>query len=403
MGQYWMLLNLDKRQSSGELGKISESLSSDALGYLEDHLIHLDGAMATKIPAPNPTVLVKNKNYNKSLTKDKIDHHSKKKWVWEKLLAPLPRFTLGILQKVPNEIVLEILGTLTDNVDLINFSLTNTNIYFPGYKILQRRYLKEASDWEGDRIVCLGDDCEWDDVPPNLFTVAELEEICFEYGIDYDPTSGDSELDSDTNDHSNGTHDGQDAIPENLITALKTKWYSPYSFASEEFERPRFRYGLASESSKRQIMRNFKKEYGCLSWDYEVNAQHLMYAFFEDTIHHPRDNSRSLICNLSKHVYVNIHEVEKLNGDELSWASLVGSNICWTSGGNVADYFQGVDLYHGEWVGDRFACRTLDEVQELGKEQEWRDVTKQEIERIRDLWKYFHGENTWQNKGKGAW
>ncbi|KAL4252151.1 hypothetical protein ABKN59_001707 [Abortiporus biennis] len=373
MGQYWEVVNFDKRQTLRCVCKLGEALfdgSFDNVGY---HFWPFE--LLSKTPTPEVYVIdkdcdpvMKHSHGSKSRSYG-LERIDRSRWKKEYIFSPLSRRTLGDLARLPNEIILEILEQTVDDVDVIHFSLTNTNIYFPGYKVLQRRYLKVATDWEGDRIVCLGHYTQWEDIAPKLFTKAELENICSDGGIEYQLQ------DSNTADN-NGTLNGQDThIPEALFDALRmSKWSRPRDYVYDTFEDARELHGLSPKSTRREV---------------EAHSQ------YEPEV--------VLLCNLSKRVYINILQILNLEGRGLTWTAFLATKICWSSDSSCSMAYQGEDLHYGEWAGDRFACRRMDQLEELGCEGEWKDVTEQEVKRIREIWImdlgcYWQESSGWGNR-----
>ncbi|KAL4252158.1 hypothetical protein ABKN59_001724 [Abortiporus biennis] len=391
MGQYWTIVNIDKRQNLGGMGKLVESLPYYGFRELANHLRRFEAA-GVKDPKvevrvrPTPEPSLKNKAGRKRGISFEETRMS--------LSRPLPRSTLGNFKRVPNELIFEILRQLEDYIDVISFSFTNTNIYFLGYKVLQRRYLDDAADWEGDRIICLGDYAKWNALPKGSFTKSELEKICLDYEIEYQPTLPSS---NDATDTGYNTADDDETIPDALVAALQTEWRNPYEYVEECFPRPRSEYGLSEMTVEKQVSKRLKLNLGWFTTTYTNLATLLKPDFTE---YKYCAEIPPLICNLSKRVYINVLEIKKMQGENLSWIEVMGSRICWSANPRASTAPADDDLCAGSWAGDRFARRRLDQLHELGGEGEWKDVTEHEMERIRKIWIYYFGEEKWQRKSE---
>ncbi|KAI0792466.1 hypothetical protein C8Q75DRAFT_753018 [Abortiporus biennis] len=386
MGQYWTVVNLDKRQNLGSMGKLGEALPYNGFHKLGTHLRRFEGI---KSPEVIVEVIKKDEPESSLQSKPSRKYRSYFNYTKKSITQPLSPSTLGDLGKIPIELLFEILRQLPDFIDVISFSLTNTNIYFLGYKLLQRRYLDDAADWEGDRIICLGDYSEWDTLPRGSFTKAELEKICVDHEIEYKPVL------STPNDGTN-TPDGMaddESIPEDLVTALETKWSTPYEYVENNFRPPRREYGLPGDIFKKYISKRLDLDLQWYSSTY-TNLNTLLEANFKEYSY--TMDSPPLLCNISKRVYIDVCEVLKMEGKNLSWIEVLASRICWSADPSVSMCDDDVELSHGVWAGDRFARRRLDLLHELGGEGEWKDVTEQELERIKSIWIRNFGEDEWQ-------
>ncbi|KAL4252154.1 hypothetical protein ABKN59_001720 [Abortiporus biennis] len=388
MGQYWQVFNLDKHEALHGLGKLGESLPHGGFFQLRNHLKRFE---ATRNRTPKVSILVKNKHYDPQYRGNYSDLQQWCEWITERITQPLlPRSTLGVFQTFPNEILLMILQQMVEYVDIISFSLTNTNIYFLGYSVLQRRYCEDAADWEGDRIICFGDYCQWDDLPPGVFTKKELLDICARHGIRNEDDSVPTPNEGEETEAANSADDTT-TIPQAMIDALKESdiWPNPYEYGGETFRAARENYGCekANDLDKFDVK---------LGW----NVRELMETDFKEytyTLENP-----PLLCNISKRVYIRVLEVSKLQGRDLSWVSLLASKICWSSDPSISmalveDEEESLHLHRGDWAGDRFARRLFSELDDLGGEGEWKDVTDEEVERIRRIWIGQYGEGGWES------
>ncbi|KAI0796132.1 hypothetical protein C8Q75DRAFT_745325 [Abortiporus biennis] len=260
-------------------------------------------------------------------------------------------FPSSSLERIPTEIILKILEGISNNVDLISFSLTNTILYFFGYDILQKRYLENGkADWEGDRLICVGDYADFRDLPPNLYTEDELKNICSDFKLKLTKPQ------------------------QRPIDIICERWQSPYDLASEKWKSVRKHYGLTSQ--KKVIFEHLKitkQPHMC------TNALALLRTAFKDFPY--TDENPPVLCNISKRVYVNIKDYYNTKSG-ISWMDILASNICWSSDPSSAMRY---DVTRGKWAGDRFALRPLSQLHELGGEGDWKNITEGELKRIRRI------------------
>ncbi|KAL4252086.1 hypothetical protein ABKN59_001717 [Abortiporus biennis] len=292
MGQYWVVVNIDKRQILHEIGKLGVSLFNGTFDDIECHLQRFEASYR------NPEVIVvAHWDKNETASEDKhVFQGERTKWEIKSISAPLSRSTLGVFRKVPNEIIYHILEQVIDIVDLIMFSLTNTNVYFPGYKVIQRRYI-EAANWEGDRIICIGDNSDWMELPPNSFTKAELERIYTDYGLDFNLELESQDENEDIQDEYYALGVSRDPLARNL----KTRWSTPYHYVLETFDQPRSNYDL--RSSARQAVERRLERSGPI---FRQNIFPLTTACFDSRAPQcPPDKPDLLLCNISKRVHLN--------------------------------------------------------------------------------------------------
>ncbi|KAA1477024.1 hypothetical protein DENSPDRAFT_884749 [Dentipellis sp. KUC8613] len=312
MGQFWKILNLDKCQVES-LVKLGETFHEGPLAYI-------------MLSRPPPLKLVPYFKPPPSST------------------SPL---RTGGIQGVPDEMVDEIFQYLEDYVDCIRLALTGRR-----YWNLARRHIKRAMtchfaslSWAGDRLICVGDGNDVDDLPHALKT---------------------------------GEFTGVD------LTSLSEVYKNAYSFFSRL-------EGLGRESLRYKIEKDLRK--GLYThWDGPTPfAQRLELAsahIFKDCIPSDVDEYSLVLRNLSKHEFVRYSELpldllpEKQylsQADvDLSWAAL--ARICWSTDSSTSIGYDG-DMHRGVWAGDRLDIVPIEELQEGEKEGEgeakgWKDVSK---------------------------
>ncbi|TFY70227.1 hypothetical protein EVG20_g2773 [Dentipellis fragilis] len=314
MGQFWRLLNLDKSQMES-LVKMGETFHEGPLSCI-------------MLSYPPPIKLVP---YFKP-------HPS----------SPSPVRNKGI-HGLPNEIVDEIFGHQEDYVDCIRLALTGRR-----YWNLARPHIKRAMtanfaslSWAGDRIICVGDGNEVDDLPPALKT---------------------------------GEFTGVD-----LYFTLQEHFKDAYNF-SRPIE------GLGRKSLRLKIrgdLMNDFYEHLDKPFPHELSSAHIFMGCIPEDV----DDDSLVLRNLSKHEFVRYSELpfdlvpreqwywSQVDVD-LTWAAL--ARICWSTDPGTSMAYDG-DMHRGVWAGDRLDIVSVEELQEEGKEGEreregevadWKDVSK---------------------------
>ncbi|EED85118.1 predicted protein [Postia placenta Mad-698-R] len=148
MGQYWMLANLDKRETFGMWGKLGEFFYSDFTKLVEFIL--------TPYPHPSPdSVLAKHKPYVRTMETGKA---------------------LGRLD-LPGEILYFIFDNITSFQDALFLTLANPLLEPFGHRRMYELICLCQQRWKGDRIICLGDYARDDDLPKGLLSETELQEL----------------------------------------------------------------------------------------------------------------------------------------------------------------------------------------------------------------------------------
>ncbi|KAJ7166334.1 hypothetical protein C8R43DRAFT_945914 [Mycena crocata] len=163
MGQYWHFMNLDKRQTTGDMGKLGEFLFSgypSSEDFVEKFRIRpqIDAFLSvSKAREVNRRV-----NFRAMCKKD-------------------PSTEIGLFATLPVEIMHEIFLHLEHAHDVAIFAITCQYLWEIGLVHMNRR----ATEWQttfscaGDRVICAGDylDCD-DDIPEGLLTSEEQKELC---------------------------------------------------------------------------------------------------------------------------------------------------------------------------------------------------------------------------------
>ncbi|KAJ3773941.1 hypothetical protein FB446DRAFT_505305 [Lentinula raphanica] len=154
MGQYWRLINIDKREATSDMGKLQEFFYDQ--GHIVDYLI--------------PLVLPSKYRSDLISLEDSIQKFARKN--------PSTSASTAILLTLPVELLLLIVDELSDDyLPLLCFSLTCTFLWdITG----QARYHSLSSSlnklsWAGDRIILLGDWARL--LPSSMLSDEEVEEL----------------------------------------------------------------------------------------------------------------------------------------------------------------------------------------------------------------------------------
>lgn len=285
---------------------------------------------------------------------------------------------LGRLQ-LPAEIIGMIFSEIDDLKNVFSLGVTNTQLMILGEKRL--RELMTIPSWRGDRIICLGDGAEDNDLPEGLMT-----QECKDFLRD----------------------------APNLPELDKNDWLSNYGFIPVNF----VDWVSDSRSGFQDFETKFldKQRYALLE-----NAVFLQYRG-----HHPRDKSDGLyskivdqltsiervfrvpdvLWNLSKKAYVLREAVlkafdgTKLKGKKLEdthvcavMGNILQLQICWSSCDGTNLPIQG--LHRGKWAGDRFEF-TDESVLRLRLEDEdgvWTDASEEVIGKFLEVYEAEFGED----------
>ncbi|KZT03205.1 uncharacterized protein LAESUDRAFT_762185 [Laetiporus sulphureus 93-53] len=335
MGQYWMIINLDKREATSHLGKLGECLFDGIPESLVPYFA---------IPLPLSALDIK---------KEFSGVNS----------GPSANSALGSLDLAP-EILYLIFDEIDDLRGAISLSLTNKTLSDIGQARVYELACKTTAPWAGDRVICAGDYMRWHDLPVGMLSESEL----YEYrSQDEDEGDGDSneEYDSYTNNPRN-FHDvrwreapSRHSEPDVLNISSIHDAYFHYNVSS--FEREEF--------SRRQ-----KPQY---SIDLSKDETHGW-----------------VLCSISKREYVRASVVAALTGSSAKMPRGIGgrggfglghvlmSQICWSSDDSISMRYKG-DLHRGRWAGDRLSITTMDR---LDNHEAWKDTSEEVVKKITKIW-----------------
>ncbi|TFY70224.1 hypothetical protein EVG20_g2774 [Dentipellis fragilis] len=308
MGQYWYLANLDKAQQL-YMGKLGETFFECPLSECV-----LPGRVPTLklLPyfEPPPS-------------------------------APSTAKQPGI-NGLPDKLIDKIFSYLYGGGQCIRLALTGRrywNLARPHVRDSITGYLKSLS-WAGDRIICVGDYTNEDDLPRALkadkqFAGRNLYELIDEKFKDVPSGLG-----------SHGML-GAKILRSKLGEVLSNAWMGD-----------EFAFGPSS--------------------------------IFTDCIPVEDIEAKKLVLrNLSKHQYVQYSRlpVSKSKSCDVDLALAAQSQICWSSDPSTSMSCDG-DVTRGSWAGDRLDIAPIEEVRnskDVGQTVVWRDVSKRVASELRDL------------------
>ncbi|KAI0312483.1 hypothetical protein OF83DRAFT_644002 [Amylostereum chailletii] len=332
MGQDWTVVNLDRREYR-YMGKIIE-------GWFDDPNMTLTWALSMP------------------LEKEKLDP----KGSLTKIRLPvMDRRSLGMLGKLPLEMIRAVLSNIAEVVDVAALSLANRSLVDLGLErvrdMLYERF--RCQSWAGDRLVCIGTRLEG--IPKEVLTEAEFAEFSkgeepFAYqvqasrfvALDTENSEAEERMDAHmTCPFIEVDHDG--ALRRRFTDmSPRRKWL---------------------EWKMRRITEDEEKVLDTMG---ELRGWALRKGVW-------------VACNLSKKQYVHQDAAKAINEKKgspfgrgwLGYCSLgflTGVLVCWPQEGDD-------EVERGPWAGDRVAIMTFDKMKE--SEGEWVDISK---EAIRKTW-----------------
>ncbi|KAJ6514218.1 hypothetical protein C8R47DRAFT_1313579 [Mycena vitilis] len=335
MGQYWMIVNLDKRTTYGRWGKLNEfffdgdSPSDISLGGLWPR------------PVSDRDTLVPHFKPGDVYGKRSSDGYGP----WR-----IPQTAPHILDatafvNLPAEIIHEIFSYVGDLCDLLCMALACQALWAIGREHIHRQiaFLVARYSWVGDRILCLGDYLENEDIPEALLPPSEREEFL----LDSDRTLYDYPF-----EHVRSIFD-----QDRLLTAQGGIWerFPPRSWPAwrtplvmELFEGPKF---APAQAVDWPVLRNLSR------------SQYL--------------RESALVDLVKKYPKVGLGEI-------------ILSRICLSSVPSTGMYSEDRPggIHRGVWAGDRFDIVDEGWLEELGDDESWTDVSEEvmeEMERICEL------------------
>ncbi|KAI0929582.1 hypothetical protein AcV7_005076 [Taiwanofungus camphoratus] len=439
MGQYWDIINLDKKETRGPGSKLGEFMFDRS----PETLVNVFAVPLCPPDPPNTPA----KNQRESFTPPRG-------------MKP----ALGVLDLPP-----ELLGMIFVQIhvlrDVASFCVTNTVLYAIGRRRVHE--LMVAKTWVGDRVVCLGDYSRTPDLPRGMLTDAEMEALRVKEGevlsreerwnldeSDDDNIDGDEDIDGDGNGDGDDIHGDiiinldyfKDADEDQAQDVDKGEEPRAEGKESTETSEPTKRVdhdtdektdedaeerpGTSQDAEDaagteapvrpnrrpRNLYRSLwhhatseYKEVGYstrLPYEFMYRMRSAERKAFEQLItpnYGPKDLSWALL-NRTKREYVRADAVAELtnaprNGPFIEGRVGLGevllSRICWSSDDETGTPFiEG--LHRGKWAGDRFEINTMERLDELRARETWTDMTKEVLDEVVTIWDCVFDDDSWR-------
>ncbi|KAJ7196022.1 hypothetical protein GGX14DRAFT_473966 [Mycena pura] len=341
MGQYWKIINLDKRESHA-LGKLGESFF---YGYPSECLnSSLECLEPTFLPdtakryrpgeilSPAPSLARRN--------------HPALYFAKTALRSPEP----ATLVNLPVEIIHEIHSHMDGFHDLFFFSVTCQVLWEIGRGEMHRRVVKLASthSWAGDRIICVGDYLRNDDIPASLLSAEEKKDFL---------VTREENDDEDENDD-----DEECRLYHYPWTEIH---YSPLPRKDVALDRLSDRCDTYLDDLDEQVVSQL-----C---DFKSLKQPAL----------------RVLRNFTRQQYVRESAILDLQNeyDHIGFGEVVLSRICLSSdpSTNMAG-----DIHRGVWAGDRFDVVSAEWLV-TDAAGGWTDVSNEVLKEVEAIWKYQYG------------
>ena len=275
------------------------------------------------------------------------------------------------LAAIPDELILMIFHSL-DLLSCFRFSLVSKRLWRIGWPFFQQKITEFMSPWAGKRIICLGDECEANDLPAGFLTTEE-ENIVNE-GLD------DSEIDPD---------DGIYQRPGNLLNIAKGRFQEVNSEVKpyEILRRPlpgEPKHGFYSKHSQSwRRPRTMLDEARHLRESERTHAY--SFAHGEEEANYYPETESWILRNLNTAEFVQgdallaaFHSSGRQDGLHLRYPGFgeaIMGRICWSRRAFKAPFNRGV------WAGHRLEICT-GKVHALHSDIGWKDVTSEIVDEL---------------------
>ena len=257
---------------------------------------------------------------------------------------------------------------IKDPMAIVCLSLVNNIFFSIGYAYLVSLYEDQgpAESWAGDRLICVGDYCDIDDLPEAVFTDSEknaLDKFATEYEDD-----------------------------RSLYRALGSGELQIGSARAKLFDKAFVARVKAMKKALPALQRKKCQELldipDVIEFLYEVDPAHPW-----------------ALCNLTTGEYVRADAISKMAGPDetdngpdvghgLTFGEVIGARISWSTDGSVAMSYDG-DLHRGVWAGHRFQIIRMDQMGHLGNGRKWKDVSEEVTKEMQAIWESEFGRD-WQ-------
>lgn len=276
----------------------------------------------------------------------------------------LPAASLGMLARLPTELLGCIFEAIDDLVDAVFFGLAHVTLWVTGWRRIEVLRIRELYPWAGDRLICLGGNLEHNVYPEGALTRDEMNEIDAVVAAKQ-PVSA------------------HRANPQ-----LVTSWYhfADATYANAPAKPPlpgRERWPHSDKVAQAQ----------------QAKAFEMMDARCEETT----SGRVWAVCSLTKREYFRIGAIQALGAvppgtPASAWLkrSHIGpgtallSRICWSSDPTVNLAYDGELLYQGPWAGNRIEVTSLER---LERPEEWKDVTEEVVEVMKEVMRAEYGDD----------
>ncbi|KZT66186.1 hypothetical protein DAEQUDRAFT_813725 [Daedalea quercina L-15889] len=326
MGQYWKLINIDRRQGL-RLGaaKLGESLFWD-----DPNRIIWMLAMPRK---PKPYQRSPERGHSKD-TRD-----------------------LGALN-LPFDILLLIFQQFDyDNiVDAVYLALTNSFLRAIGQNHIYDVMFPFFCPWYLERVICVGDYLKGNDLPPDILKEDEKAEL-----------EGDLPHDDESGEHGARLYNANDT------------WFN--DSAAQSFWREKF---MNRNRKTPRMSRAERAEFDALaepdfSWDGRPETEWILCNWTR--AEYVRVSGvAALTDSPCKGPWTN---------KCLGLGHVLLTQICWSSDPSASMYYQG-PITRGAWAGHYFAITTVDQLTEhpeFKAKKDWTDVTEKVTKQVLEIWR----------------
>lgn len=316
-------------------------------------------------------------------------------WRFEKgykhiMAKPLSEYTLksGYVRPKPSqanntlatELVDMILKEIGDLTDLVCFLLTCQRYYEIGRRHVEAR-LEETFfySWAGNRLICLGDYAELDDLPEGMLTDDEIELL---------EGSGEFEVDSERN---SGNYDDDNSVRRRLpaVRTLRPDY---------EINRRKVWYHKKHHSVRIYWQSLYSGVYRGLPTRVWIHDALVVSRLVEwtslfpdrDKLHETYDSyvlrnltTKEFICGAAIRDVWDTPDMPYLGA--LRFVHLLILRITWSSDPNMFVSYDGpIQIHRGVWAGHRFDFTGFEAVQsaEGGPIDGWKDVSKEVIKEL---------------------
>ncbi|KAI0058873.1 hypothetical protein BV25DRAFT_1829623 [Artomyces pyxidatus] len=239
---------------------------------------------------------------------------------------------LGYLS-FPPEIILAIFDHVESLQDAVCLCLTNSLLWTIGQERVDLLLSQTIAPWAGDRIICIGDHSQSNDMPP---TARETGEQISVLSSTYETVLG--PLDRRPSDEL------QSRMTSAAWAKLRARMTEPPTWAADSA-------WVLCNLSKRE------------------------FVLAED------------IAKLTKRAAQG-----PFSPGGVSLGTALLSRICWSSHGSTAMSYEG-NIHRGVWAGDRFQITTTDRLERLKEAGPWTDVGQSVVQEIKEIWKSEYEED----------